>query len=190
MLLLALPFLVCHAMASDDAPFGLRWGAGIEELKVRGLSGEVVEDDGNHKTFVARTLPKPTADTGATRLTIHHRYGLQRIAWQSKDLSDDPTGEKGLDAYSAMKSSLTAQFGRPKSSDEEMPATPDRNRLSFYQCLAQDGCGAVVSVWSTPEGDVRARLTGTTAGIGRLEVIFLGPDWSDVAEDLKKPNRK
>jgi hypothetical protein len=183
-LLSALCLLSLPAFA-DEAPFGLRWGESAEELKSHEISGEIRQGAGHLRLIETNRLPNGPKDTNFANLGIDQKFGLQRIQWVSKDISDDITGEKGLAQYRTLKRSLSERYGAPKSSEEEMIG----NRAdSFYQCLAEDGCGAFVTVWRTPETDVRLRLLGTTSGKGRLEVVYLGPDWSDIEAEIgKKP---
>lgn len=171
---------------AQEAPFGLRWGATIEELKIRGVTGDVVLDDGSIRTVQARSVSGAPADTGSVRLIVHRQYGLQRIVWQSRDLSDDPSGNKALTAYQKLKASMTDLYGPTKSAEEELPSGLAAVPAGFFLCLAEDGCAAIVSVWRTADVDVRVRLVGTTTGTGWLEAIYLGPDWSDVTQDMKR----
>jgi hypothetical protein len=171
---------------AEDAPFGLRWGATFDELKVRGVSGELQQDDGKLLTYQVRKLPKAPNETDVARLNIDRQFGLQRIVWVSKTLSEDPSGQKGLELYQATKQKLSEEYGTPRSADEEMAGSQTHGQSSFYQCLAEDGCGVFVTVWRTPDIDARLRLIGTAAGKGWLEIVFLGPDWDDVATKLEK----
>lgn len=184
--LLGILCLLTAPALAEDAPYGLRWGASIEELKTRGFSGDVQQDDGQMKIFQTTKLPNAPSYSDFARLGVDRKFGLQRILWVSKEILDDPSGEKGLELYKSMKASLSEQYGDPKSSDEEMAGSRTNGPSSFYQCLAEDGCGVFVTVWRTINTDARLRLLGTTTGKGRLEVVFLGPDWSDVVDEGKK----
>lgn len=173
---------------AEEAPYGLRWGASVEELKTRGIAGDVQQDDGQLQIYQTNKLSDTPSNLDFARLAVDRRFGLQRILWVSKEIIDDPSGQKGLDLYKTMKASLTETYGDPKSADEDIAGSGNQNPVGFYQCLAQDGCGSFVTVWRSVDTDVRLRLLGTTTGKGRLEVVFLGPDWSDiVAAKQKKP---
>jgi hypothetical protein len=187
--LLGLFCLFFHPAFAEEAPFGLRWGATFEELKGRGISGDVTEDDGQMRIVQIATLPEAPGSTEFVRLGVDRRYGLQRILWVSKDLGDDPTGKKGVALYKTMKRSLSDQFGEPRSADEEIGESGDFGPNAFYQCLAEDGCGVFVTLWRTADTDGRLRLIGTKAGKGWLEAVFIGPDWSDIVSDKRKKGR-
>ena len=183
--LLGVLCLLSSPTFADDAPFGLRWGASADELKSHGISGELRSDDGQLRIFQINRLPKGPADTNFVTLAIDRKFGLQRIQWVSQEIGNDPSGARGLSLYRTLKRTLLEQFGEPKSSDEEMIGN---STSGFYRCLAEDGCGAFVTVWRTPETDARLRLMGSSAGNGWLDVVYLGPDWSDVEiEKHKKP---
>ncbi len=186
--LLGILCLLAFPAFADDAPFGLRWGANIEELKSRGFAGDVQQDDGQLQFYLTSKLSNAPSYSDFARLGVDRQRGLQRILWVSKEVTDDPAGQKGLDLYKSMKQTLTDKYGDPKSSDEEFAGSRDHGPNSFYQCLAEDGCGVFVTVWRGIGTDVRLRLLGTATGKGRLEVVFLGPDWNDiVTERQKKP---
>jgi len=188
--LLGILCLLTTPAFADDAPFGLRWGATIEELQTRGFVGDMQQDDGQMRIYQTNKLSGAPSYSDFARLGVDRRFGLQRILWVSKEITDDPSGQKGLDLYKAMKVTLTEKYGEPKSSDEEIAGSRTLGPNAFYQCLAEDGCGAFVTVWRSVGADARLRLLGAATGKGRLEVVYLGPDWSDVLDAKKKESKQ
>jgi len=186
--LLGVLFLLSTPSFADDALFGLRWGETMEDIKRLGVSGELQEDDGHLRLFQTDSLPHGPNDTKFANLGIDRRFGLQRIQWVSKDIADGPSGENGIALYKTMKRQLSERYGDPKSSDEEIVGS--QSSASFYRCLAEDGCGAFVTVWRTPETDARLRLMGSANGKGWLEVVLLGPDWNDIVSEKKIKYKK
>jgi hypothetical protein len=176
-------FLLALAWASPvlagDAPFGLRWGANVAELKIAGVGASGIKDDGILATVIAGTAPQAPADTAEVRLQVHRQYGLQRIVWRSRDLGADPAG--ALDSFHRRQDLLSREFGPPRSVEEDLPP----GTQPFFPCLAQDGCASIVAVWRTGDVDVRLRLSGSADGRGWLETVYLGPDWNDVAQQIK-----
>ncbi len=177
--------LTTNAFA-EDAPFGLRWGETIDEVKTHGLPGDVQQDDGHLQIFQTNKLSDAPGNSDFARLGIDRKFGLQRILWVSQAITDDPTGAKGLELYRTLKRDLTDRYDKPKSSDEEFVGSRTHGPNSFYQCLAEDGCAVFVTVWRAIRTDVRLRLLGSSSGKGRLEVVYLGPDWNDVMTENKK----
>lgn len=175
---------------ADDALFGLRWGENMEDIKRLGVSGDLQQYDGHLTLFQVTTLPHGPNDTKFASLGIDRRFGLQRIQWISKDIADTPSGEKGIALYKTMKRALSDQYGDPKSSDEEIVGSPNQSSPSLYRCLAEDGCGVFVTVWRTPDTDARLRLMGSASGKGWLEVVLLGPDWSDIVSENKVKDKR
>ncbi|PKU21917.1 hypothetical protein [Telmatospirillum siberiense] len=187
-LVLGLLFLLAAPAFAEEAPFGLRWGATFEELQTRGFSGAFQQDDGQVKIYQSNKLLNAPSFSDFARVGVDRQYGLQRIMWVSKEITDDPTGEKGLALYRTLKQTLTEKYGEPKTSEEEMGGSRTYSGTAFYQCLAEDGCGVFVTVWRSLNSDARLRLLGTSSGKGRLEIVYLGPDWDDVvAASKKKP---
>lgn len=189
-LVLGLLFLLSTPVFAEEAPFGLRWGATFEELQNRGFAGDFQQDDGQVKIYQSNKLLNAPESSDFARVAVDRQYGLQRIMWVSKEIADDPSGGKGLELYRTMKQTLTEQYGDPKTSEEEIVGGRAYAANSFYQCLAEDGCGSFVTVWRSFSVDVRLRLLGAATGKGRLEVVYLGPDWDDVVNaSKKKPKR-
>lgn len=189
-LLLAALLLLAPRAFADEAPFGLRWGSSIEELQNRGIPGSVQEDDGQIRVFQTDRLKDAPDILDFARLGVDRQYGLQRIMWVSKEITDDPTGARGREQYQTIKHMLTEQYGDPKTSDEEVGGSHTYGQNSFYQCLAEDGCGVFVTVWRSYSTDARLRLLGTAAGRGRLEIVYLGPDWEDVVNAHKTKGKR
>lgn len=175
-----------QAFADDDAPFGLRWGESVAEARAKGLEGPQSEDSASLTTIATQTLAGQPEATEMARLTFERRSGLQRVLWVSKTFDKDAAGEKGMALYRQMKQNLSETYGDPKTSDEEIAPDASDQAKTFWNCLALDGCAVFVTVWRTPDTDVKMRLVGTPKGEGWLEILFFGPDWSDILQERRK----
>lgn len=175
--------------AAEDAPFGLHWGATLDFLMDRSMLGELDKDNGQTRIYQVKKLSGAPPQTDVVRIVIHRQLGVQRIIWTSKDIEDDASGSKALEAYQAMKRKLTDNFGRPRSSAEETGAALYTGADQFYQCLAYDGCSSFASRWRTDDGDVVLRLIPSPSGQrGRIETTYDGPEWEKASG--AKPREK
>jgi len=156
-------------------------------LSGKDIDVTVEKADGSTKWCSVRNLRPVPGNTGAVRLLIDDRLGLQRIIWRSKDIDDGPTGGNGIAAYGEMKDKLTDTYGNPRASSEESGASVYTSPSQFYQCLAADGCGAYISRWNADDGEVYLRLTpGESPNSGRLEVTYDGPEWQALVSGRRR----
>jgi hypothetical protein len=171
---------------AQEAPFGFRWGQSLDELAAAGVKGAIRQDEENISVLQSGSVSGAGDDTDLVRLIVDRHFGLQRIEWASKNLGDDPSGQKAVALYHKMKTILSDEYGAPRSSAEEIGVVTYTGPDDFFKCLATDGCGAYASVWRSGYSDVAMHLVGTSAGKGWLEIVYVGPDWEDVVAARKK----
>lgn len=169
--LLGLLALVVPASA-ESGPFGLAWGMSREEA--RALPGlEILrEDEGEFfSAAVASRVPKELGDAYSYGLLFSRRYGLVRVQWSSRVLSDGGSGEGARARYGELKSLLTENYGTPLEREFSWPMA-GRGPLGFYACVGDPACGPYRSNWTAGPVAVRLEIVAEGQGEGRLRLSY------------------
>ena len=99
------------AGAESPAPFGLTWGASVEELKAADIRLQLRVSDISGIRFAATKLPKALSDLGEAILSFGKNDKLHRIEAIGEDVVNDLAGTRLKVRYAALARSLTAKYG-------------------------------------------------------------------------------
>jgi hypothetical protein len=184
-----LPQSVCAESKIFDAPFGLKWGASIEDTLAHcyGIKGRTKKDN---MTFVSvKTTPKNIEGTDKITLVFGDKLGLIKIVWIGDNINNDVLGTKGRRKYEEFKSILTNKYAKPAKLLEYSGLILFKNGDEFYQCLKYDGCGIYLSYWKLDEGEIFLQLKGLFRGIGFMEVMYEHKNFSLEADEMEETNK-
>jgi hypothetical protein len=100
------------AKAEPAAPFGLTWGASVEDLKSSGINLQRRVSDKSGVRFAATKLPKALSDLGETVLSFGSDNKLHKIEAIGEDVTNDPAGTRLKVRYTALARALTGKYGK------------------------------------------------------------------------------
>ena len=175
------PFMV-HARA--DAPIGLTWGAPISDIVSKYKAKEIIEQN----DLIMYELPNPPItlpNFTSYKLLAHKQLGLIKVVL-SEEITRDPYGVEGKNAYFKYKEALTNKYGKPKDSFEFVGKKLYEERDEFYQCLKYDGCGYYLSYF----GDhLSLQLNGIERGKGNLSITYESELFAKYKADEENENK-
>jgi len=109
--LFVFPTSYSSARAESPAPFGLTWGASVEDMKAAGIRLQMRISDKTGIRFAATKLPRALSDLGETILSFGNDNRLHRIEAIGEDVVNDPVGTRLKVRYAALSRSLTSKYG-------------------------------------------------------------------------------
>jgi hypothetical protein len=101
------------ASSQEAAPFGLTWGATLQEIEAAGAVLEPVSNKEFGDSFIARNLPKALADQRSTHLAFGFNNSLWRIYAVGKPYESEPQGLGVKDRYEQLLGTLSEKYGMP-----------------------------------------------------------------------------
>lgn len=158
------PFMV-HARA--DAPIGLTWGVPISDIVSKYKAKEIIEQN----DLIIYELPNPPItlpNFTSYKLLAHKQLGLIKVVL-SEEITRDPYGVEGKNAYFKYKEALTKKYGKAESL-EEIGLKVYRESDEFYQCLGYQGCGVYFSNFK--QSGISLLLEGNRHAEGKLKIIY------------------
>lgn len=96
---------------TQAAPFGLIWGATINETRNQGIVLTAIEEKDYVNSFSAAKLPKPVSDIDKVDVTFGEENKLWRILAYGKLLDDDASASKVLREYKIYSALLAQKYG-------------------------------------------------------------------------------
>lgn len=172
------------------AAFGYYFGLTREQIEGAGIEIETKDQDNAITSATTISAPIPWADA-ETYALVFHEGKLLKITAFGKDITNDSTGSDGKAKFKELRESLTEKYGKPSKSLHSVG-----NRLwdkpdEFYQCLAYDGCGAWLDLWSSNDRTIGVSLKGGgRRGEGFITISYEAqPEW-DTAVDAINANKK
>ena len=184
-LIFALP-----CIASENAPFGLKWGASVNDLRKQGIELQNKFTEGRLEDFFAKSLPKNLSTTKFYRLYFDQEFGLQKILMFSEDITNDAFGFKGKEMYDDIKSKLKNKYGEPTGNWEYVGRRLYDESDEFYQCLSYDGCGSWASLFEDKEQKILVEIQGKRRGHGFIKLVYEGPKWGESLDARKAESSK
>jgi hypothetical protein len=177
------------AEAADNKlqAFGLSFGQSLTEAETLGFQGVELKRDGEITTFLSRQLPRAPTNTEFALLAFHDAFGLQKVVWKSKDISDDPLGLEGKSQYARVAQLLTEKYGSEPPMKREIVGVVLYQEIDeFYQCLNYSGCGAWFSFWEGDFGTASVEIKSNgSRGKGWINVTYEGPEWANMHAQKK-----
>lgn len=109
----------CWAAAQEvEAPFGLIWGASVDEIKSLGVDLKQAEEKASFgDSYVATKLPKSISGQELTLLSFGHDNKLWRIIAISTPYENDPYGNAAKDRYEELSKALAEKYGTGQVSE-------------------------------------------------------------------------
>ena len=99
------------ASKTEDAPFGLLWGATIADTRNQGVRLMVAEIKDYPNSFLAQNLPKPIDFFEQVYAVYGDEDELYRILAYSKKITDDASASKILHEYDTYSALLEKKYG-------------------------------------------------------------------------------
>lgn len=99
------------ASKTEDAPFGLLWGATIADTRNQGVRLTVAEMKDYPNSFLAQSLPKPIDFFEQIYVVYGDEDELYRILAYSKKITDDASASKILHEYDTYAALLDKKYG-------------------------------------------------------------------------------
>jgi hypothetical protein len=163
---------------SMAAPFGLKWGMQIADLKAAGITTHSTSKTGDLTVVTAKEVPNAFADTYLVSMLFDRELGLVKVRWTGNNIEDDPTGRQGRAKYAEMKKFVAESYGKPTDETMVVGARLFDQEDEFYQCLSYDGCGVWSALWEQqPSGGVLLSIEGLGTGKGFVQVDFESDGW-------------
>ncbi|MBR3677008.1 MAG: hypothetical protein IKN71_07740 [Alphaproteobacteria bacterium] len=97
-----------------EAPFGLRWNAGKEEIEAMGFATAPAEMDNYQGVYVVRNPQQPQKTFTLVTAVFGTQNHLQAIYAQSQPQDDTPQAEKVLKLYHQYYDALKQKYGNDK----------------------------------------------------------------------------
>jgi hypothetical protein len=170
-----------------SAPFGLKWGMQVADLKAAGIEIHSTTKTGNLTVVTAEQVPDEFSDTYLVSMLFDRDLGLVKVRWTGKDIEDDPTGRQGRATYAEMKKFVADKYGKPTDETLVVGARLFDQEDEFYQCLSYEGCGVWSAIWEEkPSGGVLLSVEGLGAGKGFVQVDFESQDWRTAMKGEEK----
>lgn len=104
---------IAQQSSDGNAPLGLEWGAGVEQLRSRGaeLTGDT--DSSFGKAFIFTKLPQALADQDSAIGFFGHDNKLWRLVLTGKPNHSDPYGSATKARYESLVEILSEKYGKP-----------------------------------------------------------------------------
>jgi hypothetical protein len=110
--LLVSPFSECVAQEAE-APFGLTWGASVDEIKALGVDLRPYQGpNASGETYIATKLPKSISGQESTYLSFGLNNKLWSIMASSTPFENEPYGSSAKARYSELSVALTEKYGK------------------------------------------------------------------------------
>lgn len=173
-LLLFCMMLAASASAQDrktqKAPFGLAWGASVEQIKALGV--ELKNSDGREfgKTYLASRVPSVLADQEATFLSFGYDNKLWRIAAVSRQFRNDPYGASVRTRYSELSNLLEQKYGKRTSYERLGGSIYSQPR--YFLAGVRDGNSTWGAGFNASEVNVTIDIAAEDSSTARWRIVF------------------
>ena len=157
------------ALAETDAPFGLTWGASVEDLKGAGVRLQQRVSDQSGVRFAARDLPKALSDLGEAILSFGKNNMLHKVEAIGEDITNDPDGARLKLRYAALARALAGKYGQGVSRHviEEPWTRPNDFLNGIYR-----GTSYYYTNFTGDNVTVRLEIRATRRGLSNYAIIF------------------
>jgi hypothetical protein len=101
---------------SQEAPFGLLWGASADQIRALGVELEEAPGKDFGTSYWATKLPKVISDMQGVFMSFGYDNKLWRIAALSTSFRDDPSGVSVRSRYNELAAVLADKYGKGRQS--------------------------------------------------------------------------
>jgi len=168
-----------------QAPFGFHWGESKQQITKQGVKLVGCNTDLSLTLCNTKKAIKSVSFGEAYQLLFDSRKGLQKIVMVSTNFTRDAAGLEGKALYEKIKNSLTKKYGEADANNSIQISGLNlyNENDEFYQCLAYEGCGSWITLW-TPKlgGNVSISLEGISRGVGFLKIGYESKEWNDIID--------
>lgn len=175
------------------APFGLKWGMTPDEARSSGIELSSEKIDGNLSAYSATNLPSQPSSTDFTTIIFSNNRGLQKIIWNSQNITGDSNGAKGKSEFKSYQEVLEEKYGKPAPSKtiKKYGLRLYKESDEFYQCLNYDGCGYWFALWELQSMVIMMEVKSLgRRGEGWISITYEGPEWSETLSDRREQEKK
>lgn len=153
-----------------EAPFGLIWGASVEEI--RGLGIELRENEQRDfgASFLALKLPKALADQEGTFLSFGHDNKLWRVTAVSRLFDNNPHGIEVRSRYNDLSAVLADKYG--KGSVVHSLGDSIYREPRYFIAGIRGGESRWFTNFATSQLTIQIGIIGQTTDSARWRIIF------------------
>ena len=185
----ALAFVPSSAHSEPDAPFGLTWGAGVDDVRKIGVELKENQDTKQFGvSFEASKLSKVLSDQKWTVLSFGFSDKLWRIIAVSNDFSNNPYGTAVKDRYQELVGILAEKYGKPSSVHNL--GSSIYSRPEYFLSGIQGGHSSWYSNFHTSELDVQLGIKATDRSTANWVLIFENKALRKTFESDRKEKEK
>jgi hypothetical protein len=185
-------FLTCVWLPADavenSAPFGLAWGASLEELRVLGIDLQAMPSKEYGEGFVAQKLPKALSDQESALLFFGFDDKLWRVVAISRKFENDPQGAAVKARYQELLTSLTDKYGKPQS----VHSLGDSifSQPAYFISGIRDGRSFWYSNLANADVKVQIAIHGESNDIGRWTIYYESVSLKRAFDESKRAKEK
>ncbi len=186
-ILLVIPSNLYALDAAVKAPFGLKWGMSLEEIKP--LIGKITLNKvaGRLRTVLTTNVKDAYASTKVAYLIFDAKYGLIRVDWLSRYIIKDNDGSIGKKIIQIIKKDIESKHGKATHSAYSINEKV-RKKRGFYACIGDraNNCGNWSDSWyqkgkDTDFGSILLSINANKNNDGYILVTYNSPDWQKAA---------
>lgn len=156
-----------------NAPFGLKWSAGLEEIKALGVRMQKVEVKDSPNTYALYHLPKPIEAFRDVLGSFGNNNALWRIAAYGRYLKDDASASKGVAEYRKYYKILEKKYGNAQeffspaieNVEETIPNDDGTTTTSLKQTAQEIGTTGFLQKLISGESTLYATFEGDGIGV-------------------------
>jgi hypothetical protein len=169
LLLVLLFFPVLPAHADESAPFGLKWGISVEELRNTGVRLYPRPRDESGERFAATNLPKALDDLKEVILSFGNDDKLHKVEAVSEDFRWDLDGTRVKARYNALSRALAAKYGKGETHHaiNEPWTRPDNFLIGIHL-----GSSHYYTTFDSKTVKVRLEIRASRRDVGNYAIVF------------------
>jgi len=174
--------------AETPAPLGLKWGASVEDLKQAGVDLKDFQNKDFGVSYIASKLNRSLADQEAAILSFGYDDKLWRIVINSRDYSNDPSGNAVLSRYSELSEALKEKYGKP--SVVHRLGDSIYSQSHYFLAGIRGGESKWFTNFKTPDLQIQLGLFATDNSTGSWRLIYEYKPLLILFEASKKSSEK
>lgn len=171
LLVFMLALVPSMALSEPEAPFGLTWGIGVEDVRKMGVELKETQKNTQFGTsYSASKLPKVLGDQELTLLFFGFNDRLWRIVAASKNFSNSPYGIAVKDRYQELVGILAEKYGKPSSFHKL--GSSIYSQPEYFLAGIRGGESSWFSNFNTSELELQLNISATDHSTAHWVMIF------------------
>lgn len=186
--ILALLSLGQSLASADEAPFGLIWGASVEDVRSSGVDLKDFPSSDFGRSYVATKLTKALSDQETTLLSFGLDNKLWRIVALSRPFQNDPYGNSVKSRYQELSDVLSSKYGKGKPSHhlgDSIYSYPN-----YFLAGIRQGNSNWFTNFDAEKLFIQLGLTASDSSTGQWRIIFEHKDGRRAFEAGKRNQEK